>query len=400
MKPQSPIRLSRVPRWLASRHFMHAGMALGVAALAASGAAIAILDPAAPAAKPASAPVAPTGTAGITVNVATPVETSFARAVAASGTVRARDELVIGSDIAGLRIVEVPVEVGSVVQAGQLLARADDSQLQAQLAQQEALIRQALAELAQAQANLERAEGTMDIGIYSVEALQTRRTAAVSAQARLELARAQKRELEVRIRQARVLAPAAGVVARKTVTLGAVVQNGNEMFRVIKDGQIEWLAELPGHALARVKPGAQVQVSLPGGRPVVASVRLVAPTIDAATRNGLVHVVLPPGTPLKAGDHAKGEILLEQTRVTAVPEAAVLTRDGYPFVYVVGPDHVARLVKLETGARQRGLVEVLAGLQPGARVVTTGAGFVHDGDLVRVAPSSQPSLAQLSGAQS
>jgi multidrug resistance efflux pump len=86
------------------------------------------------------------------------------------------------------------------VRRGQLLARGDDAQLLAQLAQQDATIKQARAERVQADANLERAERVEDSGLYSVEALQTRRTAALQAAAKVELAEAQRRELEVRSR--------------------------------------------------------------------------------------------------------------------------------------------------------------------------------------------------------
>src|SRR5262245_4999777 len=92
----------------------------------------------------------------ITVDVVTPASTTFARNFAATGTVRARDELVIGSDASGVRLLEVLVDVGSTVQRGQLLARGDDATLQAQLAQQDAAIKQAQAELPQARSNVQR----------------------------------------------------------------------------------------------------------------------------------------------------------------------------------------------------------------------------------------------------
>jgi RND family efflux transporter MFP subunit len=325
-------------------------------------------------------------TAGVTVSLIVPVSAQFARGLSATGTIAPRDELVIGSDAAGVRLTEVLVEVGAVVQRGQLLARGDDSLLRAELAQREAGIRQAQAELAQAQDNLDRAERVKDSGVYSAEQLQTRRHNALAAQAKVELAQAQRRELEVRIAQTRVFAPSAGVVSKKTATVGAVMQPGNELFRLIKDGQLEWLAELPAHAMAQVQPGASARIRLDGSEPVDATVRLVAPTLDAGTRNGLVYVALPRGTPIKAGTHAKGEIVVAQAQGVALPEAAVITRDGYPYVFVVGADSVARMKRIETGARLRGMVEVVSGLTAGDAVVGTGAGFVKDGETVRIAP--------------
>jgi RND family efflux transporter MFP subunit len=322
--------------------------------------------------------------ASITVNLVSPEASTFARAIAATGTVNARDELLIGSDANGVRLMEVLVDVGSVVQKGQLLARGDDSQLQAQLAQQVAMVKQAQADLAQAQANLERAEKLTDF--FSVETVQTRRTAAATAAAKLELAIAQRDELKVKVAHTRVVAPASGIVSRRNATVGAVVQSGTELFRVIKDGELEWRAELPSHSLARIERDSRVQILLDDGKSIAGSVRLVAPTIDANTRNGMVYVRLGKDARLKAGAHARGEIVIDSAQSLSLPESAVLTRDGYAFVYVVGPDRIAHQTRVETGARQNGLVEV-SGLKAGAQVVGTGAGFVKDGDLVRIAPA-------------
>lgn len=335
----------------------------------------------------AAAAHATSKTAGVTVSLIAPAGTAFARSLPATGTVAARDELVIGSDATGVRLVEVLVEVGAVVQRGQLLARGDDSLLRAELAQRDAGIRQAQAELAQTVDNLDRAERVKDSGVYSAEQLQTRRHNALAAQAKVELAQAQRRELEVRIAQTRVFAPSAGVVSKKTATVGAVMQPGNELFRLIKDGQLEWLAELPAHAMAQVQPGASAKVRLDGSEPVDGTVRLVAPTLDATTRNGLVYVALPKNATLKAGTHAKGEIVVALARGIALPEAAVITRDGYPYVFVVGADSVARMKRIDTGTRLRGMVEVTSGLTAHDSVVGIGAGFVKDGETVRVAPA-------------
>lgn len=337
---------------------------------------------------PPAAVVAPGTAAALTVDLVRPSTRTLPRSLAASGSLAARDELIVGSDANGVRLTEVLVEVGARVRRGQLLARGDDAQLQAQLAQQEALIRQAQAERVQADANLERAERIVDSGIYSVETVQARRTAALAAAARLELARAQRQELEVRLAHTRVLAPADGVIARRSASVGQVVQSGVELFRLIRGGELEWLAELPDHALGQVQPGAAAQIVLADGRRLDGTVRLVAPTVDARSRNGLVHVALPAESTLKAGGHARGEIVVASATMLTLPESVVLSRDGQPVVFLVGADGVARLTRISTGTRQRGLVEVTGGLEPDAPVVSAGAGFVKDGERVQVAPAA------------
>jgi HlyD family secretion protein len=308
---------------------------------------------------------------------------------------------VIGADANGVRLTTLLADTGDTVRRGQLLARGDDAQLRAQLAQQHALVRQAEVELAQAEANLERAERVQDSGIYSVEAVQTRRTAAQAAAAKLALAQAQRAELEVRLAHTTVHAPADGVIARRSASVGMVMQPGVELFRLIRDDELEWLAELPDHALLRIQAGAVARIRLDDGRELEGRVRKVAPTIDPRTRNGLVHVALPAGSPRRAGGPARGEIVVAQAPMLALPEGVVQVRDGQPFVFTVGADGVAQRTRIETGSRQRGLVEVTAGLAAEARVVATGAGFVKDGERVRVeTPAASAATTTTSGGAS
>ena len=336
--------------------------------------------------KPSAAQKPAGPVASVTVGVITPEIVSFSRVVAATGTVNARDELIIGSDASGVRLLEVLVDVGSVVQKGQLLARADDAQLQAQLAQQIAQVKNAEAENAQAQANKERAERLTDF--FSVETVQTRLTAAATAAAKLELAIAQRNELQVKIAQTRVFAPSAGVISKKAATVGAVVQPGNELFRMIREGELEWRAELPSHSLAQIKTGAIARIMLDNGDSLHSTVRLVAPTMDSNTRNGLVYVALPRNVALKAGGYARGEILIDQAEALSVPETSLVSRDGNAFVFIVGADSIARQTHVAPGTRQRGRVEITAGLRAEDRIVGTGTGFVKDGDLVRIGGKS------------
>jgi HlyD family secretion protein len=249
-----------------------------------------------------------------------------------------------------------------------------------------AQLKQAQAESAQAAANLERAERLTDF--FSVETVQTRRTAAATAAAKVELADAQLGELRVKVAQTRVTAPADGVIAKRSATVGAVVQPGNELFRLIRDGELEWRAELPSHSLAQIEKGALARIELDNGDSVHSTVRLVAPTMDSATRNGLVYVALARNPSLKAGSHARGEILIAQAEALSVAEAALVVRDGNAFVYTVDASAVAKLTPVVTGTRQHGRVEIRAGLRAEDRLIGKGAGFVKDGDLVRIGGKS------------
>jgi multidrug efflux pump subunit AcrA (membrane-fusion protein) len=106
--------------------------------------------------------------------------------------------------------------------------------------------------------------------------------------------------------------------------------------------------------------------------------------MDSTTRNGLAYVSLSRQSSLKAGAYARGEILIDQAEGLSVPETSIVTRDGNSFVFVISEKSTAGLVPVVTGTRQRGRVEITAGLRVQDRIVGTGAGFVKDGDLVRV----------------
>ncbi|MBV1797945.1 efflux RND transporter periplasmic adaptor subunit [Siccirubricoccus sp. G192] len=339
-----------------------------------------------PAAPPREAMVAPPA---LTVAVA-PVESRpMLRVVIGDGSVVAWQELVIGAELGGLRVVEVAVEEGESVRRGQLLARFDDAVLAAQFAQAEAAVTEAEAALEIAQLDLERARQLSRSAIATRQTLEQRQSAARQAEARLLAARARRDETAARLAQTRVVAPTDGTVSRRSALLGAVVPAGQEMFRLIRDNRLELDARVPELDLAGVSPGQAVRV-LHGERMIEARVRMVAPIVAAETRLGLVHVALPEGSGLRPGMFARAEIRSEAPRAIAVPQQAVVFREGAPAVFVLpeGSERVA-LRRIETGARQEGMVEVASGLRPGERIVLTGAGFLSDGDRVALAPPAE-----------
>ncbi|MBP6852385.1 MAG: efflux transporter periplasmic adaptor subunit, partial [Rhodoferax sp.] len=127
-----------------------------------------------------------------------------------------------------------------------------------------------------------------------------------------------------------------------------------------------------------------VHVTPPNLPPIKGRVRMVAPTVDPQTRNGLVYVDLPQPGGAKAGMFARGEFALGSGAAMTLPQSAVLLRDGFTYVLRVGADSKVSEVKVRTGRRSGDRIEILDGLAPDARVVETGGGFLGDGDTVRV----------------
>ena len=324
----------------------------------------------------------------ITVALALVRAQVLARPVIGDGSVVPWQELVIGTEIGGLRVIEVAFEEGDSVRRGQVLVRLDPAIPAAQAAQAEAAAEEADAALRMAQSELRRSVELARTDNVARQILEQRQSAARQAEARLLAAGARRDEAAARLAQTRIEAPADGVVSRRAVLLGAVVQPGQEMFRLIRDGRLELAARVPELDLAAVQPGQAVRVTH-GERVIEGSVRMLAPVIAGDTRLGIVHVTLPPESGLRPGMFARAEVTPPAAPVLTVPQEAVVFRQDGPIVFVVPPgaDRVAQRA-VAPGARRDGQVEIASGLAAGERVVIAGAGFLADGDVVRVAPDA------------
>jgi len=345
------------------------------------------------------APVPPPGPAAaappaITVALAPVRQVALARPVIGDGSVVPWQELVIGTEIGGLRVLEVGFEPGDTVRRGQVLVRLDPAIPAAQAAQAEAALAEAEAALRMAQADLRRSQELVRTDIASRQTLEQRQSAEQQAEARLLAARARRDEAAARVEQTTIEAPEDGVVSRRSVLVGAVVQAGQEMLRLIRDGRLELDARVPELDLAGIRPGQAVRVTH-GERVIEGRVRAVAPVVAGETRLGIVHVTLPAGSGLLPGMFARAEIAPEDARPSlVVPQEAVVFRQAGPVAFVLPPgsDRVAER-PLVAGVRREGMVEVLSGLAAGERVVIAGAGFLADGDVVRVAEAMPGSAA-------
>ena len=325
----------------------------------------------------------------LTVTLTTPQSQNMAQRLSANGSLAAWQEALIGAEANGLKITEVRVNVGDRVQRGDVLATLQADSLRAELAQAEATLAEATANAQEAKAQAERARSLQQQGFFSNAQLSQTLAAEASAVARVQSARALVQLQNVRMAQTQVRAPDAGVISSRQATVGSVVGAGTELFRLIRQGRLEWRAEVTSAELGRVQVGAPVQVTAASGQVLQGKVRMVAPSVDAQTRNALVYVDLPAqiGT-AKAGMFAKGEIILGQSQALTVPQTAVVVRDGFSYVYSVGADNKVSQLKVQTGRLSGDRFEVLSGLKPDARLVASGGAFLNHGDTVRVVDAS------------
>ena len=363
------------PRWL---------VALG-ALLLAGGVIVALNGrPADRGARPAAAAPSSSREAVLTVTAAELRPADVERTVTINGSIFAWQEVIIAPEVGGYRVAEVKVDVGDHVKRGQTLVELSTALLDAEVATKQATLAQKDAQLVNDAAALDRGESLKGMNLISQADYDKLRSAALASRAGVESARADLQSSTLRLKFTNVTAPDDGVITARTVTVGQIAQAGSEMLRLLRNGRIEWRGEAPEARLAELKPGQRVSISTADGAVFNGSIRVVAPTIQAGNRTGLIYVDLPENERLRPGMFARGDIEISHAMAFTVPLQSVVSADGYSYVFVLKHDNHVERRRVETGGVHDSEIEVSSGLEAGDMVVGKGAGFLKDGDLVNV----------------
>ena len=361
----------------------HAGWLLALALLAACGNKEAEKQSVATNATPTD-----TARAALTVALISPSAAPITRSIQADGNISAWQEANVGAEMMG-RIESVKVQVGDKVKRYQELARFSTSIESADHGQMVAAAAQANATYAEAKAAAERAHKLKDQGFMGEQMLTQYDTQAATAKARMEQANAARDANALRLANGVVRATADGTISRVNAVAGSIVPAGTELFRLIQDGRLEWRAQVTAAEMNRIQPGMKASVSLGDGLHLAGKVRSIAPTVDAQNRTGLVYVDLDPSAYARAGMYVGGQIESGQSTAFLLPQTAVVLRDGFSYVMQVDETNRIKQTVVQLGQRQGEQIEILSGLPPQARVVTSGAAFLNEGDKVRIATSEE-----------
>jgi HlyD family secretion protein len=346
------------------------------------------------------------------------VDRPLVDSVVASGTVRAVQEVYVQPLVDGLSIKSLGADVGDRVKAGDVMATLNEDALLLQKSQQQANKAKADAALAQYQAQVIEAEANADDavrqrnraetlsrnGTVSASQVEQLTATAAAAQARLNAARqavsvgeadikvvqSQIDDIDLKLARTAVKAPVDGVVSVRNAKIGAIAAGtGSPLFTLIRDGDIELVADVAEGDIRRIKSGQPARVMVNGAtEPVSGTVRLISPIVDPVTRLGAVHVAIDENSGAKAGMYGTAEIVIAETTALSLPQSAVTT-DRHGSIARKVEDNVIKQVKIETGIQHDGYVEILSGLAAGDVVVAKAGAFVRDGDRitpVRAAP--------------
>ncbi|RZJ30968.1 MAG: efflux RND transporter periplasmic adaptor subunit [Brevundimonas sp.] len=324
-----------------------------------------------------------TGGSAQTVSVQTATVQNLARSVTASGTVSAWEEVPVGAETGGLVATAVYVDEGAYVRQGQPLVQMNTALLEAQVRQQQAAVQTAEANVARDDAALGRAQELKERGFLSQASLDTALANQRASAANLSSARASLAETRTRLSQATIRAPVSGQIISRSVTRGQIISAGTELFRMVRDGRLELDAQVPETELALIRAGQSAQVTSSQAAATTGTVRIVTPEVDAETRLGLARVALAPGGSLRPGMFARAVIDVGAQPATVVPTAAILYRNNQAGVFVMASGDTVRFQPITVLNRQQAQTAV-SGVNPGARVVVDGAGFLNQGDRVRI----------------
>lgn len=336
-----------------------------------------------------------------TVSTITAVQRPVEWKLTFSGLFVPREEVAVGTTLQDQRIASVEVEVGDYVRAGQVLLRLDTIKLDIKLKENEGRVARASAALAQQQATQTQAQSNLDrtkrlrgngavseqsyddkLSAFRIAEQGTAVTAAELAQAEAQLAEA-KSERE----RAVLYAPVSGIVSERNARTGALAGN-NALVNLIRDGEIEFAAEVPESELRFLKIGQNAQLSLPDGTLAKGHIRLISPKIDRQTRLGSIYITVNgENTPLFSGSFGKAGVVFAQNQAILVKDSAILHGSAISdaTVFIISHGKAVKR-KVALGLYKNGEVEIRSGLQTGDQIIEKAGPLLRDGETVTAAP--------------
>jgi len=321
-----------------------------------------------------------------TVQTIQPQSVQHAGTLMAHGDVQAWEAMPIAAEMGGQRVAHIQADMGDKVRKGQVLAVLDDSFVKLEIERLTALVEQAALALQQAQGDAERARSLQASGALPQQQIEALLTQEQSAAQQVHNLQAQLRSQQLRLERSHIKAPDAGVVMSKETALGQVAGSGQVLFRLLRQGRLEWHARVQALDAARLAVGMPVRLHV-GGKSHAGKVRAIQPDMNSRTREAAVVVALNAGLQdgLLPGMFAQGEFVLEEATGWRVPHAAVVLRDGQALVFNVDENSRVRAVPVEI-LGQTAEYMLISGISASDSIVARGGEFLADGEAVTVLP--------------
>lgn len=320
------------------------------------------------------------------VEAATPIPVEVTETLDATGIIHAKDTAEVSGKLTGTTIEKVLVDVGDTVKAGQVLAVLDSQALKDTLVQAEADLALSHANLKKAEADLARVEPLLKIDAISRQEVDNYRTILAQTKATITSNEARLNNAKTNLKNTLIVAPVSGIISSKTAEVGLLV-NGSSLFSIIKNGQLEWRAVIDPKDASKLSGGQSAVLALNNNESITGKLSHLSPIADNS-RQLIAHVLLPNNKKIKAGMYQAGQFILSFEQKLALPVSAVMTTDGYDYVWVLHPNtsqntYTVKRAKITTHNRIGD--KIVAEIDKNAIVVAKSTSFLSENDIVGVA---------------
>ncbi|MDR7294768.1 RND family efflux transporter MFP subunit [Pelomonas aquatica] len=333
--------------------------------------------------------------------VVKPVVTAMPAQIEFSGPLVAPGTVIVRAKSNGT-LLNLAVGEGSRVKAGQALGQVDLEELRYRIAERGASVEAMRAQMEQAERTFKTNEGLAARNFIAQTALDSSRAAYESARANWQAAKAQLDTSQVTMRQAGLVSPINGVVAKRHAVPGEKLAAEQQILTIVDLAKLELAGLVGTHEVSRLQPGMPVKVQVEGvEQPVEAKIARISPAAEPGTRSiGVTLVLDNPKELYRAGQYAVAQVVLaDDTQRLTVPIAAISRNSGQEQVWMIeNGSLVRRIVTTGRSDAREGRVEVLNGLKPDAQVLAARFDNLREGDPAQIVAAKSAKVASAASA--
>lgn len=319
----------------------------------------------------------------MTVEKIKPTSKTVQGVIKSSGVIAPVNEVSVSSEIGGQKLALVYADVGQHVQKGQTLAKLNTDLLEKDIVVAEAALKKSKAALELSTFNYENSKKLRESSSISEQELMQSKAQYLSNLADASQYQGQLEALRIKQKYANISAPVSGVITSKSAIAGAIISPGVELFKIVKDSEYEWRAEVDSDTHSVLKLHQKAVFNL-GDKTYDGVVSKISPSLDASSKKLIVYVKPLSSKGLIGGVIVSGSIQTTNKDIVALPESSFVFDQGKAFVFKINSGRVVK-TPVQVGLRQDDYFEVLTPLTVGEEFVKSGVGLLVDGDLVAVA---------------
>jgi HlyD family secretion protein len=311
----------------------------------------------------------------LTVTVITPEEHTLQEQVQLTGVIVPRETLLVSTELPNVRVKRVLADVGDYVRKGQALALLDTDSLTN-------VMHQLQSDYDQAQDAYQRVAGIQETGAVSKESVVQKRAAMLSAKARLD-------DAALNLKRSTLTAPDVGLIIERTATIGEVVTPNTPLYRIAWRGEMELEASVPEGSLAKLAPKMPAVISVTGeAEPLQGTIRLLTPQVTNTTRTATLRISVNSTRPLTSGIFAEASITTQEKQGLTLPTTALQQDGEATYVWQLDEEnkasrHPVTVVLLDESTA------LVNGVEQDARIIARAGAFIKEGEIVRVAESTE-----------